>query len=65
MSIYKNLSLLLTLMLLTILAGCTSLQPGRAELTERCVEWREIGPPAKSTRVRVNDDTCTEARPQS
>lgn len=60
MSIYKSLTSFLILPFL--LAGCASLRAEPAALMEHCTEWREIGPPAKATRVRLMDDKCTSAR---
>jgi len=57
----KTIALCATLMGFAILSGCTSTGPGLAERDAHCTKWREVGPPAKSVRIRVTDKDCKSA----
>lgn len=57
MSIYRNKASLI-LMIVLMLTGCSSLSANTSETKGRCTEWRDLGPPAKSSRIRVTNGNC-------
>jgi hypothetical protein len=64
MTNYRKNILFFVPLALVMQSGCTLLEPGPANLNDSCTEWRDSGPPGKSTRVRVMDDNCKSARLQ-
>jgi len=61
----KRIALPSSLVGILLLSGCTSTGPGLVEREARCTKWQDVGPPAKSYRVRVKDKNCQSALPET